>query len=313
MTTPPLDDAGRTVQQEPVCPRHRDRVSYVRCQRCERPVCPECQRPAPVGVQCVDCVREQAKTVRGARTIFGGAVGGERPVVTQAIIAICVVVFLLQYAGGMGITNDFSFWPPAALEQPYRFLTSAFLHSPTFLLHIAFNMYALWMVGPYLERLLGRLQFAVLYLLCAIGGSVGYYVLVSPYEDEWFTPAVGASGAVFGLFGAWFVVNRRLGRDTTAIVGLVVINGVIGFLFPSIAWQAHLGGLVTGLLITAVFAYLPRDRTPLRWAGLAAVAVLLLAVVVVRTQTLPEGSLVVQGLSTLWTGGVDNTDVIPQL
>ena len=313
MTTPPQQDAGQTVDQAPVCPRHPDRVAYVRCQRCERPVCPECQRPAPVGFQCVDCVREQARTIRPVRTTFGGrAPATAVPVVTRTIVGLCVLVFALQWVAPE-TTSRFAFVPALAFSEPWRFLTSAFLHSTSFLLHIVFNMYTLWMVGPYLEQLLGRLQFVVLYLLCAVGGSVGYYVLVSPYSDQWFTPAVGASGAVFGLFGAWFVVNRRLGRDTTAIVGLVVINGVIGFVFPSIAWQAHLGGLVTGLLITAVFAYLPRDRAPLRWAGLAAVAVLLLAVVAVRTQTLPEGSLVVQGLSTLWTGGVDNTGVIPQL
>jgi dihydrofolate reductase len=75
VTTPPQYDAGQATEQVPVCPRHPDRVSYVRCQRCERPVCPECQRPAAVGVQCVDCVREQSRGVRSARTVFGGAVG----------------------------------------------------------------------------------------------------------------------------------------------------------------------------------------------------------------------------------------------
>ena len=291
MTTPPQYDAGQATEQVPVCPRHPDRVSYVRCQRCERPVCPECQRPAAVGVQCVDCVREQSRGVRSARTVFGGAVGTGRPVVTQAIIAVCVAVFVLQYTSGNRVTVELSFYPPLAMAEPYRFLTSAFLHSPTFVLHIAFNMYALWTVGPYLERLLGRAQYAALYLLCAVGGSVGYFVIVSPYSEQWESGALGASGAVFGLFGAWFVVNRRLGRDVTGIVTLVVINGVIGFL-PGIAWQAHLGGLVTGLVVTAVFAYLPRDRAPLRWAGLVAVAVLPLVVVAVRVLTLPTGALV---------------------
>jgi membrane associated rhomboid family serine protease len=242
-----------------------------------------------VGVQCVDCVREQSKGMRTARTVFGGSVGDGRPLVTQVIIGICVVAFVLQYVGSR-VSLDFSFYPPVAISQPYRFLTSAFLHSPSFVLHIAFNMYALWMVGPYLERLLGRAQFVALYLLCAVGGSVGYFVIVSPYSANWLAGALGASGAVFGLFGAWFVVNRRLGRDVTGIVALVVINGAIGFL-PGIAWQAHLGGLVTGLVVTAVFAYLPRDRAPLRWAGLAAVAVLLLVVVAVRVMTLPAGAL----------------------
>lgn len=312
MTTPPQQDTGQAVEQVPVCPRHPDRVSYVRCQRCERPVCPECQRPAPVGVQCVDCVREQSRGTRSARTVFGGEVRSGRPVVTQAIIAICVAVFVLQYASGNQVTLDLSFYPPAAMVEPYRFLTSAFLHSTSFVLHIAFNLYALWMVGPYLERLLGRAQYAALYLLCAVGGSVGYFVLVSPTSENWETGALGASGAVFGLFGAWFVVNRRLGRDTTGIVALVLINGALGFL-PGIAWQAHLGGLVTGLVTTAVFAYVPRSRPALRWGGLAGVAVLLAVVVAVRVQTLPEGALIVEALSTLWTPSVDNTVVIPQL
>ncbi len=312
MTTPPQQDAGQAVEQVPVCPRHPDRVSYVRCQRCERPVCPECQRPAPVGVQCVDCVRQQSRGMRSARTVFGGAAGDGRPLVTQAIIAVCVAVFVLQYTSANRVTFELSFYPPEAVAQPYRFLTSAFLHSTSFVLHIAFNLYALWMVGPYLERLLGRAQFAALYLLSAVGGSVGYFVIVSPTSESWETGALGASGAVFGLFGAWFVVNRRLGRDTTGIVALVLINGALGFL-PGIAWQAHLGGLVTGLAITAMFAYLPRQRPALRWGGLAAVAVLLAVVVAVRMQTLPEGALVLQALSTVWMPSVDNTGVIPQL
>jgi membrane associated rhomboid family serine protease len=256
-------------------------------------------------------VRAQSGGRRSARTVFGGAAGNGRPVVTQAIIAVCVVLFVLQYVSRDRATFDLSFYPPEAVHQPYRFLTAAFLHSTSFVLHIAFNLYALWMVGPYLERLLGRAQYAVLYLLSAIGGSVGYFVLVSPGSDNWSTGALGASGAVFGLFGAWFVVNRRLGRDVTGIVALVLINGALGFL-PGIAWQAHLGGLVTGLLITALFAYLPNNRPALRWSALAGVAVLLVVLVLARVQTLPEGALV-DALSTLWTHGVDNTGVIPQL
>ena len=313
MTSPSPYGAGPGL--EPVCPRHPDRVAYVRCQRCERPVCPECQRPAAVGVQCVDCVREQAKSMPRTRTVFGGrASTDERPLVTQSIIAICVAVFAVQHLGGTRITTELSFFPPEAVAQPYRFLTVAFLHSPTSLLHIAFNLYALWIVGPYLERLLGRLQFAVLYLLAAVGGSVGSYLLVDPYSEAWFARAWGASGAVFGLFGAFVVLNRRLGRDTTAVVGVMVVNGVIGFL-PGldIGWQAHLGGLVVGVLTAAAIAYLPRERVRLRWAAFAAVAVLLVVLVALRTQGLPAGAVVPGPLSTLWTGGVDNTSVIPQL
>jgi membrane associated rhomboid family serine protease len=256
-------------------------------------------------------VREQARGTRAARTVFGGLASQGRPVVTLTIIGLCVGLFLLQWGTQDQVTEQLAFYPPLAIAEPYRFLTAAFLHSTGFLLHIAFNLYALWMVGPYLEGLLGRAQFAALYLLSAVGGSVGYYVLVSPYGEGWGTATVGASGAVFGLFGALFVVNRRLGRDVGGIVAVLAINAVLGFVATGIAWQAHLGGLVTGAGVAALIAYLPAG-SGMRWAALAGVAVVLVAVVAVRTQTLPAGALV-ESLSTLWRVGVDNTTVIPQL
>ncbi len=255
-------------------------------------MCPECQRPAPVGVQCVDCVRQQARGTRAARTVFGGIASQGRPVVTISIITLCVGMFLLQLGTHDQVTERLAFAPPLAVAEPYRFLTAAFLHSTAFLLHIVFNMYALWMVGPYLEGLLGRAQFAAVYLLSAIGGSVGYYLLVGVDSAGWGIPTVGASGAVFGLFGALFVVNRRLGRSVGGIVAVLVINAVLGFVATGIAWQAHLGGFVTGVVCAFAIAYLPRDRTAARWGALGAVAVALLAIVVVRTSTLPEGALV---------------------
>jgi membrane associated rhomboid family serine protease len=311
VTTSLPPEPPQATQQVPVCPRHPDRVSYVRCQRCERPVCPECQRPAAVGVQCVDCVRQQARGTRAARTVFGGLGSQGRPVVTLSIIAVCIGVFLLQKGTQDQVTEQLAFFPQLAVAEPYRFLTAAFLHSTSFLLHIAFNLYALWVVGPYLEALLGRAQFAALYLLSAVGGSVGYYLLVSPYSNGWGTPTVGASGAVFGLFGALFVVNRRLGRQVGGIVAVVAINAVLGFVASGIAWQAHLGGLVTGVAVAALVAYLPR-RADVRWASLAAVALVLIAVIVVRSQLLPTGAEI-ESFSTLWRAGVDNIAVIPQL
>jgi membrane associated rhomboid family serine protease len=161
---------------------------------------------------------------------------------------------------GLGITQRFAFVPVYASTEPWRFITAAFLHSPSSFLHIAFNMYALWLLGPYLEQLMGRLRFGALYLVAALGGSVGYLLLADPHSISWLRPTVGASGAVFGLFGAIVVVHRRLGRQLGQMVVIIAINGVIGFLVPGIAWQAHLGGLLTGAAVAAVLAYAPRDR-----------------------------------------------------
>ena len=268
-------------QVEPVCPRHPDRASYVRCQRCGRPTCPECQRPAAVGIQCIDCVREGQKSMRMPRTQFGAKVTqDERPVVTLTIIGICVALWLLQQvAPRVGL--DLEFAPSLGRAEPWRFLTAAFLHGPIY--HILFNMYALWVVGQYLEPLLGRVRFAVLYIVCAIGGSVGYLLLTSPQVDPasgaviW-APTVGASGAVFGLFGAMLVLNRHLGRSSAGIAAVILINGVIGFVYPGIAWQAHLGGLLTGIVMAAIItATASQSRRRLQWPALVAVLVVLVA------------------------------------
>ena len=265
----------------PVCPRHPDRVAYVRCQRCGRPACPDCQRPAAVGIQCVDCVREAARNAPVHRTALGGRLRGGKPVVTLTIVGLCVVSYLLQRLAP-GWTSTWAFAPFAGEVEPWRFLTAAFLHSPGSLLHIAFNMYALWLVGPYLEDTLGRWRFVALYLLAAVGGQVGVTLLASPVQGGgWFTAVVGASGAVFGLFGAVLVVLRRLGRDARQIVVFLAINTVIGFVLPGIAWQAHLGGLVTGLALGAAYAYAPPLRR-LTW-GVAATVVTAVALVVLAT------------------------------
>jgi membrane associated rhomboid family serine protease len=273
-----------TEAEAPVCPRHPARVAYVRCQRCGRPACPECQRPAAVGVQCVDCVRDAKRSAPRVRTVFGGsadsaAVNG-RPVVTFTIIGICVVSWLLQLVTAGAWTQMLWFWPAGGAAEPWRFLTASFLHS-TSPLHILFNMYALWITGQFLEPLLGRVRFGVLCLLSAVGGSVGVLLLAGdPFtSNAWGTPVVGASGMVFGLFGAMLPVMRRLGRSMGQVVVLLVINGAIGFVVPGISWQAHLGGLVTGALVAAAYAYAPKDRRAVvAWAvplaGIALLAVL---------------------------------------
>jgi len=273
-------------QAEPVCPRHPDRVSYVRCQRCGRPTCPQCQKQAAVGIQCVDCVREGQKSIRVARTQFGAKVtAGGRPVVTLTIIGICAVVWLIQKASPT-FSDALLFFAPAARSQPWRLLTSAFEHDPSDPLHILFNMYALWIVGQYVEPLLGRLRFATVYLVSAIGGSVGLLLLVTPStqpNSSWATPALGASGAIFGLFLVLLLVNRHLGRSTVGIGVLILLNFALPFIVPNVAWQAHVGGAITGAVCGGILiATAGPDRRRWQMPAFALVAVVLVILAVLK-------------------------------
>ncbi|GGM86742.1 rhomboid family intramembrane serine protease [Terrabacter tumescens] len=280
-----------------VCPRHPDREAYVRCQRCGRPACPECQRPAAVGIQCVDCVREAAQTAPSARTVFGGRATDGTPVVTYTIIAICAVVYLAQRASDT-VTQNYAFAPYLGWTEPWRFVTAAFLHSPTTFFHILLNMFALWSLGQYLEPMLGRARFAALYLISGIGGQVAVTLLAAAPTLEnlragiggaWFGAVVGASGAIFGLFGALLVLNRHLGRSSTAMYATIAINAAFGFLYPGISWQAHLGGLVTGVICAlAIVVFRRQGVRHLVWAALTAVLALLVVVAVAKYLTVPQ-------------------------
>ncbi|WP_441436365.1 rhomboid family intramembrane serine protease [Arthrobacter sp. RAF14] len=215
--------------------------------------------------------------MRGA---FGGAVASDRPVVTWAIIAVCVAVYALQWL----IPNDFIFQNfyyanGFATTEPWRMVTAAFLHSQGNILHLGLNMYTLWIFGQALEPLLGRARFLALYLISAVGGSVGYLLLVPPALDG---GVVGASGAIFGLFGAMLLVQRRRGGPMTQLWVLLAINLAFGFLVSGIAWQAHLGGLVTGAACAAVLVGTGRtQRAPLwQWLGLALVSAVLVILTV---------------------------------
>ncbi|MGB3828677.1 MAG: rhomboid family intramembrane serine protease [Ornithinimicrobium sp.] len=274
-----------TSDAPPVCPRHPDQVAYVRCQRCGRPTCPQCQRPAAVGIQCVDCVAQAAKEAPRVTSRFGAPVrsGSERPQATYTLIAISVVVYVGQRVSP-ALTSDLLFSPHLAVAQPWRALTTAFLHSPGSITHIAFNMFALYIIGGYLEPMLGRLRFVLLYLVSALGGSAGVVVLAT-VPQGWFTSVVGASGAVFGLFAAVLVLNWRMGREIGGIIALLLINVVLGFVLPSIAWQAHFGGALTGAALAGILAYTAapgRDaaalaKRRLQWPGFAVVTVVVIA------------------------------------
>lgn len=255
----------------PSCYRHPGRPAYVRCNRCERYICADCMRDAAVGHQCVQCVQAGARTIRQPRTRFGGRQRSATPVVTYALIAINVLAFVLQMAS-RNLEKELTLWPPAVVDgQFYRLVTAAFLHYGA--THLLFNMWALYVVGPPLEMWLGRLRFGALYALSGLGGSVLVYLL-SPLN----TATAGASGAIFGLFGATFVVGKRLALDIRWVVAVIVINLLFTFIIPAItshliSWQAHVGGLVTGGLVAAAYVYPPPER---RTAVQAAVTVIVL-------------------------------------
>ncbi|MDP4714790.1 MAG: rhomboid family intramembrane serine protease [Candidatus Nanopelagicales bacterium] len=239
-------------------------------------------RSAPVGFQCPDCVGQAARTMRQPVTISGGAVI-TKPYVTWTLIGLTVTVFLWQVATGIGaVAEDFGMWPfgIALYGEGWRLITAAFLHGSW--LHIAFNMYVLFVLGPTLERALGHVRFVVLYLVAALGGSVASYVFSDPR-----TVSVGASGAIFGLMGALIVAGRRMRWDITQVLVLLGINVVIGFLSPDVDWRAHFGGLVVGALVAGVLVWTP---APLRSArvlwqvlGVAAILGVLVATTMWRT------------------------------
>jgi membrane associated rhomboid family serine protease len=244
-------------------------------------------RSAAVGHQCAECVNVGARTVRQPRTHFGGAQRSATPLVTYGLIALNALMFVLQTVS-VELQNELVLQSPAVADgELYRLVTSAFLHYGV--THLLFNMWALYVVGPPLEMWLGRLRFGALYALSALGGSVLVYLL-SPLTAA----TAGASGAVFGLFGAIFVIGRRLNLDVRWVIALIAINLVITFVLPlvsaqNISWQGHIGGLVTGSVVAAAYAYAPHARRILIQLGAtAAVLVLFAALIWWRTNDLLE-------------------------
>jgi len=296
------------------CYRHRDRETGVSCSSCGRPICHECMIPAPVGFRCPECVRQQntagsrAKVVtRGqirSRWGAGGVMSRATPV-TRALVVINVAVFVFELVlatgmllgGGVSSSTLVSMGAlvPArvAVEHEYwRLFTSMFLHAN--LIHIAFNMWALWVVGSFLERIMGPVRFLLLYLVSGLAGSVLVLVAGAP-----FVPTVGASGAIYGVFGAlfaWALLGR--GRDIVADslvrqMGLIlVLNLVFTFTWGNISWQAHIGGLLGG--VAAFLALRYGDKQGFRGrisndalVALGGVVAVLFALIVWRVQTFP--------------------------
>lgn len=264
------------------CYNHPDRTTGATCTRCGRPICPDCMIQAPVGHHCPDCVREANK--EGPVAVQwspgqGGTMSRLTPVV-KWLIGLNVAAFVLSNARP-SIETRYMEWPVQIAHGQYeRLFTAAFLHAN--LLHIFFNMFALAIFGPPIEHALGRWRFIGLYALAALGGSVCSYLFSSPNSA-----GVGASGAIFGLFGAYFVIARRRRLDTREIAGLIIANLVISFAIPLIDWRAHLGGLVIGGVVAAIYMAAehlpPSQRRVLEVVGLGALLILLAFLVHYRT------------------------------
>lgn len=285
------------------CYRHPDRLTGVRCVRCDRPICPECQRPASVGFQCPDDVRAGAASIRRGRTVVGAVATDRAPLVSYLLIALNVLIYLVTALspGGTLIDNTggtlFSDWQLAPALVGYnheylRLVTAAFLHYGP--LHILLNMIALYVIGPPLERILGWWRFLVVYLLSALGGSVAILLLADVRQ-----PVVGASGAIFGLFAAALVLSRSVGFDTRSLLITIGINFIFTFSVPGISKQGHIGGFLVGGLATLAllgWSLQPRSVGPqLRRIQAISLAGLLVALV----------------LATLWRTEQIHRELVP--
>jgi membrane associated rhomboid family serine protease len=271
------------------CYRHPERPTGVTCTRCERPICPECMVSAAVGFQCPDCVRQgggsgHPPSAARPRTLAGGTIARDPRLLTKILIGINILVFVLANLPGSGIGNDLSLVGLAvdshgslvgvANGQWYRLFTSVFLH--TAIWHIGFNMLSLWWIGGPLEAALGRVRYITLYLIAGLAGSALTYLLAAPNQGS-----LGASGAIFGLFGATAVLVRKLRYDMRPVLVLLAINLFITFTFSGIAWQAHVGGLVAGVLVAIGMVYAPRARRTLIQVATCVGVVAVEAVVIV--------------------------------
>ena len=291
----------------PTCYRHPGTESHIRCQRCERPICPDCMVPAAVGFQCPECVKEGRRTTRSGRTAYGGLRPTNASLTSIVLVVLNAAVWLAVLATGgsssrlldllalrprgvcafQGRWYDAgeaacargggTFLPGVSDGAWWQLLTSAFTHVEV--LHIAFNMLALWILGPQLELMLGRVRFLAVYLLSALAGSALVYWASPEYQST-----LGASGAIFGLMGALLVVALRARGNVQGILFWIGINFVFTLAVANVSWQGHLGGFLGGLAVTAVLVLAPRTRrTVLQAVGLSAVGVLLVISILVRS------------------------------
>ena len=309
MTQPSEGPAATGV---PTCYRHPDRETWIRCQRCDKPICPDCMRDAAVGFQCPDCVKQANKGSRQNKAMYGGERSADPRLTTFVLIGINVAVWLAITATGgrtSRLTHLLALRPSGVCDPAngslydigeqvcvssgatfrtgfadgawWQLVTAAFTHVEIW--HIAMNMFALFVFGPALEGIVGRARFLAIYLLGGVAASV--MVVWASYE---FSSTVGASGAIFALLGALLVVARKGRLQSQWLVQNLVLGVVITVVgWRYISWQGHLGGLIGGAVAAAIIAYAPKSRRAVvQWAGLAVVAAALVVLAGVRAAVL---------------------------
>jgi membrane associated rhomboid family serine protease len=263
------------METAPVCYRHEDRSTYLSCSDCGKPICADCSIDSPVGQKCPDCAQN-----RGRATVITGSQLRARtstlPPVTMFLMGASIIVYVLGALSPQlndTIFENFALWPDDVKSGSWWMLiTTAFIHSGV--MHILFNMWALYILGPSIERQVGSVPFAGLYLASALMGSVAYVAFNSG-------PAVGASGAVFGLFGAWLASSWRsrhtpAGRAQLQSIGIILgLNLMLPFVVPRIAWEAHVGGLLVGFGIAYAWTHFARDQRTRSLVAFGAAAVAL--------------------------------------
>ena len=300
MSTSETPQTGASEQEAPVCYRHPDREAHIRCQRCNRRICPDCMRPAAVGFQCPSCVAEGSRTTRSGRTPYGGRQSGDPTLTSKVLIGLNVLVWVLilatggrssrlidllalRPAGGITTVDGVTYNLPAGVADGryWQLFTTMFTHVEVW--HIAFNMLALWTLGPQLELAIGRARFLALYLLSGLTASA---------TVMWFSTAysltLGASGAIFGLMGGLLVIAVKVHGDVRGVATWIAVNFAFTFLFVRlISWQGHVGGFVGGLLLGAAIVYAPRSSRA-RWqlTGILGVAVLVVVAMAARVAVL---------------------------
>ncbi|MBK7822080.1 MAG: rhomboid family intramembrane serine protease [Tessaracoccus sp.] len=289
-----MDDAA------PACYRHPDRATRIFCQRCDRPICPECMVPGSVGFQCPACVTQGFRETRQFDLPYGGKRSADPRITSFVLIGLNAAVWVMLQIAGMSdrlidtlalspanrcetLPNG-GFWPDKGVclekgldwgfglaSEPWQIITNGFTHlSP---MHLGFNMLVLYMLGPSLESIFGRARFLAVYLVALLGASAAVVLFSEP-----FTQTLGASGAIYGMIGAVLLVALKHRGNVRSILIWLGLNIALTFFWPNVSWQGHLGGFVGGLAVAAVLMYAPKGNRAVQWGLVTALAVAFVAV-----------------------------------